>query len=209
MKHLFALMPLCVSLVLSGCAWPVNRYTAQRYFDAARVAEQRDDYQLAHQNYYRAYVNAKLGHTNDQAQALVMYNLARMKGYLCMKTEAEQLFIYSTEVEEQALNVNGEWYTGRLTETARFYFGFGEYAKAVPYFEKATLRLIDSGVEQSDPIAMADVWDDYAEALRRTGSASKADEVAKRAQSLRDNNENKTARFVVPFVYGTNCKTTD
>lgn len=206
MKHTLLVMPMAISMVLSGCANPINLYTAQKYFDAGTAAERAGNYQLAHENYYRAYVNTEIGHADDQRKALAMYNLGRMKGYLCMKAEAEPLLLNSVAVGEKALSQNGSWYTGRLAEMARFYLGFGEYAKAVPYFEKATLRLVDSGNEQTNPIEMADMWEDYAGALRRAGSGDKANEVAARARSLRASNAGKTAQFV-PFPYGKNCKT--
>ena len=198
-------MPLIASVVLAGCANPINLYTAQKYLDAGIAAEQAGNYRLAHENYHRAYVNTEIGHADEQRKALAMYNLGRMKGYLCMKAEAEPLLLNSIAPEEKALSHNGSWYTGRLAEMARFYSGFGEYAKAVPFFEKATLRLVASGNEQTNPIEMAEIWDGYADALRRTGSASKADEFASRARKLRDGNVGKTARFV-PFPYGKNCK---
>jgi len=204
-KHSRVLMPLAISMALSGCANPINMHTAQKYFDAGTAAERAGNYQLAHENYYRAYVNTEMGHADDQRKALAMYNLARMKGYLCMKAEAEPLLLNSVAVEEEALSQNGSWYTGRLAETARFYLGFGEYAKAVPYFEKAMRRLVDSGNERTHPIEMADLWDDYSVALRQTGSGRKANEVANRAQVLRESNAGKTASFV-PFPYGKNCK---
>jgi tetratricopeptide (TPR) repeat protein len=206
MKHTLLLMLLAISMVLSSCANPINMYTAQKYFDAGTAAELAGNYQLAHENYYRAYVNTEIGNADDQRKALVMYNLGRMKGYLCMKAEAEPFLSNSVAVEEKALSQNGRWYTGRLSEMARFYLGFREYAKAVPYFEKATLRLVDSGNEQTNPIEMADMWDDYAEALRHAGFGDKANEAATRARSLRASNAGKTARFV-PFPYGKNCKT--
>lgn len=205
MKHTRLLMPLVISLGLSACANPINMHTAQKYFDAGMAAERAGDYPLAHENYYRAFVNTEIGHADDQRKALAMYNLGRMKGYLCMKTEAEPLLLKSLAVEEKALSQNGRWYTGRLVEVARFYLGFGDYAKAVPYFDKATLRLVDSGNEGTNPIEMADFWDDYAQALRRSGSEVKANELADRAQHLRESNAGKTARFV-PFAYGKNCK---
>jgi len=205
MKSAVFFISLFVAVLLSGCANQINMYTAQKYFDAGIAAERAGDYLAAHENYYRAYVNTEIGHADDQRKALAMYNLARMKGYLCMKAGAEPLFLNSVAVEEKALSQNGSWYTGRLVETARFYLGFGEYAKAVPFFEKATLRIADSGNEQTNPIEMADLWDNYAEALRRTGSEVKANEVAYRARSLRNSNEGKTSRFV-PFPYGKNCK---
>jgi tetratricopeptide (TPR) repeat protein len=198
-------MLLFVAIIVSGCANPINMHTAQKYLNAGIAAERSGDYVAAHENYYRAYVNTEIGHADDQRKALAMYNLARMKGYLCMKAAAEPLFLNSVAVEEKALSQNGAWYTGRLVETARFYYGFGEYPKAVPYFEKATLRLVSSGNEAASPIEMADIWEDYAEALRRVGSVAKADELAGRARKLRDANPGKTARFS-PFLYGKNCK---
>jgi len=205
MKFVALLISLCVAVFLSGCANPINMYTAQKYFDAGMAAERAGDYLAAHENYYRAYVNTEIGHADDQRKALAMYNLARMKGYLCMKAGAEPLFLKSVAVEEKVLSHNGDWYTGRLIETARFYLGFGDYEKAIPYFEKATLRITDSRVEQANPIEMADLWDNYADALRRIGSEVRAKEVAHRAWSLRNGNQGKTARFV-PFPYGKNCK---
>jgi tetratricopeptide (TPR) repeat protein len=165
MKHTRLLMSVVISVGVAGCANPINMHTAQRYFDAGMAAEREGNYQLAHENYYRAYVNTEIGHADDQRKALAMYNLGRMKGYLCMKAEAEPLLVNSVAVEEKALSQNGGWYTGRLVEMARFYLGFGEYAKAVPYFDKATLRLVDSGNEGTNPIEMADMWDDYGKPL--------------------------------------------
>jgi tetratricopeptide (TPR) repeat protein len=205
MKPTVFLISLFVAVLLSACANPINMYTAQKYFDAGTAAERAGDYLAAHEHYYRAYVNTEIGHADDQRKALAMYNLARMKGYLCMRAAAEPLLLNSVVVEEKALSHNGSWYTGRLVETARFYFGFGEYAKAVPYFEKATLRLVSSGNEATNPIEMADIWDDYAEALGRVGSVGKANDLAGRARSLRDSNPGKTTRFT-PFPYGKNCK---
>jgi tetratricopeptide (TPR) repeat protein len=205
MKPTALSISLFVAIVVSGCANPINMHTAQKYFNAGIAAERSGDYLAAHENYYRAYVNTEIGHADDQRKALAMYNLARMKGYLCMKAAAEPLFLNSVAVEEKALSQNGVWYTGRLAETARFYSGFGEYAKAVPYFEKATLRLVSSGTEAASPIEMAEIWEDYAEALRRVGSIDRANELAGRARNLRDTNPGKTARFT-PFQYGKNCK---
>ncbi len=162
------------------------------------------NYRLAHENYYRTYVNTEIGHADDQKKALAMYNLGRMKGHLCMKTEAEPLLLQSVAIEEKAPSRNENWYTGRLVETARFYLGFKEYAKAIPYFEKATVRLVDSGTEQEYPVDMAQVWSDYADALRRSGSEAKAEEVALRAQRLRDSNPGKSTQFP-SVVYGRNC----
>lgn len=204
MKRSLVLMAVALSVALFGCANPINMHTAQRYHEAGAAAEQAGDYKLAHENYYRSYVNTEIGHADEVRKALAMYNLGRMKAYLCMKAEAEPLLVKSAAVEEKALSQNGNWYTGRLTETARFYLGFKEYEKAVPYFEKAASRLVDSGSESTYPIDMADMWEDYASALRHTGATTKANELTQRARRLRDSNPGKTNRFP-PVSYGKNC----
>lgn len=204
MKRSLFFMLMTASIVLFGCTNPINMHTAQKYHDAGTAAEQAGDYKAAHENYYRAYVNTEIGHADETRKALAMYNLGRMKGYLCMKTEAEPLLLKSAIIEEKALSQNGNWYTGRLTEIARFYLGFKEYEKAVPYFEKASSRLVNSGVESAYPIDMADMWNDYASALRQTGATAKADELTLRAHQLRDSNPGKTNRFP-PVSYGKNC----
>lgn len=204
MKSTVSLMSLVTLITLYGCTNPINMYTAQKYHDAGSAAERAGDYKLAHENYYRSYVNTEIGNADDQRRALAMYNLGRMKGYLCLKTEAESLLLQSVALEEKAPHRNENWYAGRLVETARFYLGFKEAAKAVPYFEKAASQLARLGVESTHPIDMANMWDDYANALRQTGAAAKADELTRRARQLRDSNPGKTAQFP-PVSYGKNC----
>jgi len=140
-------MSVVISVGVAGCANPINMHTAQRYFDAGMAAEREGNYQLAHENYYRAYVNTEIGHADDQRKTLAMYNLGRMKGYLCMKAEAEPMLVNSVAVEEKALSQNGSWYTGRLVEMARFYLGFGEYQRPSPISTKPLFGLSIQGMK--------------------------------------------------------------
>lgn len=196
---------LVVTVALSGCANTIHMYRAQKYFDAGAAAERSGNYRLAHENYQRAYENTEAADTDAPRKGLTMYNLGRMKGHLCMKKEAESLLRDSLAIEETALSEDGVWYTGRLVEMGRFYFGFGDSEKAVSYFAKASRRLVESGAEQKYPVDMADFWDNYADALRRSGFDGEAEEMATRAQSLRDSNAGKIAPFD-PLPYGENCK---
>jgi tetratricopeptide (TPR) repeat protein len=197
-------MALATLASLGGCASPVNLYTAQRYFDAGMAAEVAGRYQLAHDNYYRAYVNTELARADEQKKGLVMYNLARMKASLCLKSDAEALFLKSIAAEENARAQNGGWYSARLAETGRFYLGFAEPSKAIPFFERASSRFVDSKLEQTHPVEMADFWEEYAEALKQIDSKNKANELLARADLLRKNNPGKTATYT-PYRYGKSC----
>ena len=116
MTQTFKFTLLLNLIILGGCTNPVNMHTAQRYHNEGLVAEQRGNYKLAHQNYHRAYVNTEIGHAKPRVKALAMYNLGRMKGYLCYKIEAEKLLKKSIEIERKETNGTGDWYLGRLME---------------------------------------------------------------------------------------------
>jgi tetratricopeptide (TPR) repeat protein len=159
---------LAVVLValLAGCV--INQRTASNYYEWGSQAEMSGNYALAERNYERALINARLGHSPDEGLSAVTYNLGRIKGYLCKYNEAEKLLTEALTLEEKVKTPQNE-ITQRLFELARFYSDRGIYQQSLPYFARAIPAVKKLGVESSDPIALAEVLEEYAVALNKTG----------------------------------------
>ena len=87
---------------------------------------------------------------------------------------------------------------------ARFYYDHGQYAQAVPYFQRAIPLVEKGGAENQWPITFASVLDEYAVALRNTGREQEATTVSSRAQSIRDQHPGKQPEFILTR-YNQNC----
>jgi hypothetical protein len=153
-------IPIVISLVLAGCANPVNLRTAANYYDAAVAAEISGNYALAEQNYGRALVNARVGHAPDSGISASLYGLGRMKGYQCKFDEAEPLLLESLKLEESASGPDSELTTKRLFELARYYYDQGKFGQSIPYFARGIPAVQRLGMESSDPIALANAFDE-------------------------------------------------
>src|SRR5690242_20610605 len=95
------LVVLGLTLLGAGCANPINQHNAAKYHEWGEEAERAGNYQLAERNYYRALVNARVGRSPDAGVSMAMYNLGRVKGYLCKYDESEQLLTEALNLEEK------------------------------------------------------------------------------------------------------------
>ena len=193
-------MKLAIALVvagtLAGCGNPVNVRTAESYFEAAMQAERAGDYARAEQLYDRALLNARLGHAPDGAISAAQYNLGRVKGYRCKFGEAQALLVDALKLEEKVTGPDSDVTTMRLFELARLHFDQGQFDQALPYYARGIPAVRKLGVESSDPIALADALDEYAQALARSGRADEARVAKSQADEVRARNANKRAGFV-------------
>lgn len=205
-KHYISLF-IFVSLSLAGCANPINLHTAQRYHNAGVAAERAGNFELAHQNYYRAYMNTEWGRADERQKALAMYNLGRLNGFLCRKTEAEQLLTKSVQIEGKETNKSSSWYLGRLIETAKFYYAYHEQEKSIPYFEEWIEISTKQGLDKRYPLEFSDILMMYAEALHKTGRANQSKLIVKRAQELGSAAAGSEEKFQLP-PYNKNCSET-
>lgn len=192
-------------VLLAGCANPINQHNAAKYHDWGQEAERARNYQMAERNYERALINARLGHSPDADVSMAMYNLGRVKGYLCKYDESQQLLTEALKLEEKVTGPDSGITTMRLFELARLHFDREQYEASLPYFARGipTVRKLD--VETSDPIALADVLDQYAVALAKTGKPQESSERKQEADMLRAKNPGKSARFR-PASYNTCAK---
>ncbi|MDX2253313.1 MAG: tetratricopeptide repeat protein [Nitrospira sp.] len=195
-----------LALALASCANPINQHTAAKYHGWGSEAERAGDYTLAERNYERSLVNARLGHSPDASLSMAMYNLGRVKGYLCKYDEAEHLLAEALELEEKVTGPDSGITTMRLFELARLHFDRERYAASLPYFSRAIPVVRKLGVESSDPIGLADVLDQYAIALGKTGHSAEGADRKREADALRAKNHGKIAGFK-PISYNQPCQT--
>ena len=197
-------VPLMCAALLAGCANPVNRVTANRYYDAALVAEQAGDIDQAAAMYARALNNAQVGFLGPSAQSAAMYGLGRMRGYQCRTAEAEQLLVESLALEEKASGPESGPVSMRLFELARFHADSGRFAQSLPYFARALPLGRKRGIPERDPHAFAQAFDDYAVALARSGQPAEAEAARTEARALRDRRPGGEPSFV-PKRYPAFC----
>jgi tetratricopeptide (TPR) repeat protein len=190
---------------LTGCANPINQHNAAKYHDWGMEAERAGDYQLAERNYQRALANARIGHSPDAGISMAMYNLGRVKGHLCKHDEAEKLLTEALQLEEKVTGPESGTTTMRLFELARLHFDRKRYAASAPYFARAVPAVKKLGVQSTDPIALADVLDQYGTALARLGQSAESNGVKAEADALRLANPGKVARFK-PSPYPESCQ---
>jgi tetratricopeptide (TPR) repeat protein len=189
---------LCL-LFVAGCANPLNERHVRFYTDAGAGAEQAGNWELAERNYERALVNARIAQPDSGAtyyRSMAAYNLGRAKGHLCKFDEAETLLTAALEMEEKLSGPGSGVTTMRLFELGRLNLDRGQFAKSVPYLERGLAAVTKLGVEQSDPGALANAYDDYAAALQGAGDMAKADVARQEALRIRKAHPGRSARFL-------------
>jgi tetratricopeptide (TPR) repeat protein len=202
MRH-FTYVILLVCL-LEGCAMPIEQKNAASYYDRGLESELAGNYPLAESNYEKALISARVGHSPDAGISAAAYSLGRMKGYLCKYDEAEKLLTESLTLEKQVTGLVSRNTAKRLFELARFYSDRGYFASSVPYFESGIPAAEKQGVQTSDPIAFAEVLEEFAIALDNTGKASQAKSAKNQANSLRAEFAGRVAKYQ-PIRYNRTC----
>jgi tetratricopeptide (TPR) repeat protein len=171
---------LVTLLILSACA-TIKSPTFNKYYEAGVVAERQGDYAAAKENYYRALVNARVGLLSRKETAAAAYAYGKMLGVYCDYQGAEELLLEAKDLDQKV-----KWPSYiPLLELARIKTAQGDYQAAVKYFEQ-TLRLVDKKqFIESDPIAFAEVLQNYSVALGRLQRSADAQSAAARAETLR------------------------
>jgi len=190
---------------LSACAPSLNQINEQQYYQAGLRAEFARNWQLAKENYSKAYVNAKSGNAPAKEISAITYNLGRMAGYTCDYAEAERLLTESVQLEKSIGASDTGNLTKRWSELARLNFDQQKYVESANWFSLALPELERFDVAKDDPVGFAQYLEDYAKALDRSGSSSKASEIRARALKLRSENPNAKAKFI-PVYYRDICR---
>lgn len=176
------------------------------YVEAGRRAEVSGNWRLAHENYERAFDELRTSSVSDGYRSMTMYNLGRAKGQLCKFEEAEKLLTDALQLEEKVSGPDSGITTMRIFELGRLHFDRGEFGKAATYFERGIPAVAKLGVEQSDPIAFAATYDEYAVALRAIGKTAEAEVARAEADRIRSANQSRSAKFT-PARYNKSCPT--
>lgn len=194
-----------VLFTLLGCASPLNVRHAHLYTAAGNEAAETGNWALAELNYERALVNARRGIRSTENESVALYNLGQAKGHLCKFVEAEKLLREALEIEESVSGPDSGLTSMRLLELGRLHLDRGQVDKAMPYFRRA-IRLVERlGIERTDPIGLALVYDDYAAATLGVGLRDEAESATEEAKRLRSDNAGLSAKFV-PVRYNQSCK---
>lgn len=180
--------------MVSGCKNPLNQYTSQKYYNAGGEAEYRGDYKLAQQNYSRALINSRLGGIDKRMEALSLYELSRVTGYLGDYKEAEKGFLEVIELSKspEAKSLN----TPALCELARLYFDTDQYQKSLPIFLEANRKLEALGIEKEDPLGYCLLLEDYKIALEKTGDSPKAERVENKIEEIKKKTPDGKPKFI-------------
>jgi tetratricopeptide (TPR) repeat protein len=179
---------------LSGCAQALNQKNAALYHDAAIAAEQQGDYKLAERDYFRALINDRDGGAPESMVSMELYNLGRMEGYNCKYEDAKTHLLDALHREERLSGPESSVTTKRLFELARLSYDRGQYVEAASYYERGIPAVRKLGLEQSDPITLANALDEYASSLRNVGRLADAMTASTEANAIRAKYPNEAAK---------------
>ena len=160
-----------LAIALAGCANPINERTYTGYMTGGDEAAAKGDLDLAKMNYSRA---VSMGHLTPQQKGNALFKYARILGNLCQHDEAESRLLEAHKLNEETNGRGSERTYGTAVEIAQLNYDIGRYTKAVAYFDQALPIAEKYQLNAKYPATFADVYVDYADALRRTGYDEKA-----------------------------------
>ena len=175
-----------LAFLIGGCANPINRYTAGRYYEMGTEAEYRGNLEAAREAYRsRATLNADWGNLGPGAKAYTLYEYGRVSGYLCMHDEAEKYLKESLALQDKDQSVRAQLRAPTLLELARFYYDTDQKTKALPYYEEGVELVRKLDIEKTEPIRFATVLEEYAECLTAAGKMDPAQSIEQEAKNLK------------------------
>jgi len=191
-------------LLITACANKYNHNIGLHHHAMAMKYEKSGDYRKAERMYFEAFMHSRLGHPPPSGYSTAYYNLGRVKGYLCKNSEAEKLLLEAVELEQTANGSESSTITKYFLELARFYFDNGMYESSAPYYSRGISMTRKYGAEEDDPIALAQIMNEYASVLEEIGRSSEAEDIRNEAHNLKIKNPQKKA-VNVPARYNRNC----
>ncbi len=186
---------LLVALVsLAGCVGAINQKEAEIHYAAAHRFDLEGDYLSARDQYLKALVDAKLVGASAATISMLMYNYGRTAGYTCQFEAAEKYLTESLDLERTVSGPQSGITSMRIFELARYYFDRGEYAKSASFYAQGIPVLEKTDFVGKDPIAVANMLDEYATAAAKINAPSASD-LSHKALLLRQQNPGKQASF--------------
>lgn len=173
-----------------------------------KQAAQTGDYLAAREFYRQELSSARMELKDTEVSRyrlmLATYDLGRMTGYTCDYSEAETLLLDALRLSEQ-MDERFSHRTAILLELARLTFDQGKVVDSAMFYTQAVERLDRFQYVNSDPIGVANLFDDHAAALKRSGDLPRAGQMRRRADLIRVNNPGKSAQFT-PLYYREVCR---
>lgn len=182
MKNLFVIL---LAFLFTGCANPINRYTAARYYKMGAEAENRGNLEAAREAYRRALLNSDWGNLGAGAKASTLYEYGRVSGYLCFHDEAEKALKDSLVYQDKDVSVRTQLRAPTLLELARFYYDTDRKIEALPYYEEGIDLVRKLEIEKTEPVRLATVLEEYAECLKMAGKIDAAQGIEEEAIVLK------------------------
>jgi tetratricopeptide (TPR) repeat protein len=127
---------ISVTILIAGCANPINRVTSDNYAQTCAEAERAGRLDVAQEACYRATVNVEWGNLGDELKSERLYNLARIERKLGKLNEAEKYFIETIRIENSLNPKRPERLGRRLAELSAIYYEQKQFDKAAPYLEQ-------------------------------------------------------------------------
>ena len=124
------------SIVMGGCANPLNRATSDRYTRMCSEAFQNQLLDVAENACYRALVNVDIGNLGPELKSQRLLNLALVKRALGKFDEAEALLQESLRIEETLTGPSSEKVGRRLAELAVVKYQKAQYIEGIPFIER-------------------------------------------------------------------------
>jgi hypothetical protein len=204
MKKYYLTVVIALTVLLTGCVSELNRRNAERYALAGAINQRnavqyaqngeqtkaRDSWDTARRAYARAVVNGELAGLPAKTQALLMYEYGRSLGVTCFFDLAETWLNNAYEQDKQA---DQPLYLS-LDELGRLMFDQRKYPQATEYLGRGIKLLDEADFYKSSPgaaIAYADILDEYALALSKSGNDAKVSDIKKRAAEIRSQYPNQ------------------
>jgi tetratricopeptide (TPR) repeat protein len=196
LRFAMALVVVALNLTMVGCADTLVSKEGDMHLQAAQRFDVQGDYESAREQYRKALIDATQSGASPALISMLKYNYGRTSGYTCHLADAEKYLLEALDMERTITGPESGVSTKRLFELARLYFDQGEYEKSVDYYAKAVPAVEKLKLAESDPIALAEILDEYAVALANSGHGVEVAPISAEAAHLRAENIGKTARFV-------------
>ena len=189
-----------IALVISGCATQINQRNAQKYWNAATIARDQGNWQLARSNWSKTIVNGNLGGVDQRNMSIAYYEYGRASGILCIWEEAENGLTKSLEIDRS----NSGPVHLPLIELARLNYDQRKFAQAAKFFREAKPIVDSFNAETQDPLGYAEFLEEFSESIEKSTGGQETSQYRKRANQLRATFPDGTKR-TERTPYGTEC----
>ena len=184
MRHVYAtFITICMLLLATGCANPLNQATSNRYAEECSQAERRGRLDAAEQACYRSLVNVDWGTLGLDQKSQRLYNLARIKRQLAKFAEAEDLLKQSLAIEEKLTPPSDERIGRRLIELSVNLAAQGKWDEGAQCLDRV-LPIAQQYSGQERAFASL-VFSNYGNEFRKNNSTELADRYESASRALK------------------------